>query len=89
MIDIVTEIDRGFKADAVYTDFSNAFVKVSHKLLTLQIKYLGIHGNLLQWFGSSLANRLQVVNIEGHVSDYYSVRSGIPQDSLSQYLLGI
>lgn len=77
--DVMTEVDRGFEVDAVYTGFSSAFNKVNHELFILKLKCLNIHGSLLQWFSSYLAVTPQVVNIKGHVLEYYYARSGVPQ----------
>lgn len=75
------EIDRGRQVDAIYMDFSSAFDKVCHSRLLCKLRKYGIDGNLLQWFKSYLAKRLQFVVLNGHKSHEYVAHSGVPQGS--------
>jgi hypothetical protein len=45
------------QTDIIYTDFSKAFDRVSHKLLIQKLKNFGISGSLLSWFQSYLLCR--------------------------------
>jgi hypothetical protein len=60
-------------------DFSKAFDKVSHNLLTHKLNYYGIQGNTNTWMHNFLSNRTQAVLLEGEASDYIPVMSGAPQ----------
>jgi len=67
--------------DAVYTDFQKAFDKVNHNLLYYKLKNHGIGGNILKWLFSYLSDPTQVVKIMSHVSNEFSVLSGVLQGS--------
>lgn len=67
--------------DAVYTDFSKAFDRVNHQILSAKLSGYGIHGSLLRWFESYVARRNQVVAIRGHLSAPSPVPMGVPQGS--------
>ena len=68
---------------SVYTDFSRAFDKVSHKLLLHKMeRQFGIQNNVLLWFSSYLSNRQQYVIFNGTESSWANVTSGDPQGSI-------
>ena len=64
--------------DAVYLDFAKAFDSVPHERLLHKVKSLGIEGNILQWISDFLVGRRQHVSINGTISDWATVRSGVP-----------
>ena len=73
-------------------DFSKAFDKVSHNLLTHKLNYYGIQGKTNKWIYNFLKSRTQAVVLEGVTSDYVPVQSGVPQGSVlgpSQFLFYI
>ena len=63
-------------------DFSKAFDKVSHSLLTHKLDHYGIKGKTNMWIQNFLAERKQVVVVEGEKSDSINVESGVPQGSV-------
>ena len=63
-------------------DFSKAFDKVSHNLLTHKLNYYGIQGKTNKWIHNFLKSRTQAVVLEGVTSDYVPVQSGVPQGSV-------
>ena len=63
-------------------DFSKAFDKVSHNLLTHKPNYYGIQGKTNTWIHSFLSNRTQAVLLEGEASDYIPEMSGMQQISV-------
>jgi hypothetical protein len=71
----------GGQVDAVYLDFSKAFDKVDHSLLSYKLSHYGIHGCLLRWVISYLSNRTQLVTVKGYSSTHTTVPSGVPQGS--------
>jgi predicted secreted Zn-dependent protease len=60
-------------------DFSKAFDKVSHNLLTHKLNYYGIQGKTNTLIHNCLSNRAQAVLLEGETTDYIAVMSGVPQ----------
>ena len=56
-------------------DFSKAFDKVSHKRLSLKLKYYGIDGNTRTWINSFLTDRKQQVVVDNATSDTAMVTS--------------
>jgi hypothetical protein len=72
-------MENGVQVDAIYTDFSKAFDKVSHRLLLRKLAKLGFGGSFLAWIGSYLTGREQFVKASGSKSRRFSVRSGSPR----------
>lgn len=79
---LIHAIDQGHQADVIYTDFSKAFDKVSHKVLINKLRAYGISGSLLGWISSYLMFRVFSVVVNGYQSDLQTVSSGVPQGSL-------
>jgi hypothetical protein len=63
-------------------DFSKAFDKASHSLLTRKLDHYGIKGKTNRWIQNFLAERKQAVVVEGEKSDSINVESGVPQGSV-------
>jgi len=72
---------QGEVVDVVFLDFAKAFDKVPHQRLLIKVASLGIGGKLFDWIGNWLLNRTQRVCINGIVSIWKLVLSGIPQGS--------
>ncbi|XP_045450173.1 uncharacterized protein LOC123658926 [Melitaea cinxia] len=69
------------QVDSIYTDFSKAFDRVNHSILTHKLARYGVHGNLLRWVESYLSRRTQLVALKGELSSVFTVPSGVPQGS--------
>jgi len=63
-------------------NFPKAFDKVSHNLLIEKLKHYGIRGKVNNWIESFLSGRTQAVIVEGKISKYLPVDSGVPQGSV-------
>ena len=75
-------LDNRKQTDTTVLDFSKAFDKVSHQLLSIKLDYYGIRGSTLRWINSFLSDRTQKVILEGAVFDTVKVTSGVPQVSV-------
>jgi hypothetical protein len=80
--DISSNLDTGKQTDCLIMDFSKAFDKVSHNLLTHKLDHYGVRGKTNRWIQNFLAERKQVVVVEGEKSDSINVESGVPQGSV-------
>ena len=78
---ISAALNEGLQIDTVYTDFRKAFDSVDHCILHHKLAANGINGSFLAWINSYLEDRVQVVGVQGHLSDPISVTSGVPQGS--------
>ncbi len=59
-----------------------AFDKVPHSKLMFKVKQLGSNGNVHNWIKKWQSNRKQRLVINDTASDWASVTSGVPQDSV-------
>ena len=75
-------LERGEAFDVIYTDFAKAFDSVPHERLIIKLRNIGISGNILNWLRSFLSGRKQCVSVEGKMSNWTEVISGIPQGSV-------
>ena len=67
--------------EIIYFDFRKEFDSVSHQLLEAKFNAYGIVGGLLNWIMDYLANREQVVRINGEHNAWRFVPSGTIQGS--------
>ena len=80
--ELTTLIDEGSNVDVIYLDFAKAFDKVPHCRLLLKLRNHGIDGQVWKWIQGWLAGRKQRVCLNGHLSSWTQVLSGIPQGSV-------
>ena len=72
---------------AIFLDISKAFDKVWHEGIIFKLKCNGVSGNLMNFFENYLSNRYQRVVLNGKVSDWMSIKAGVPQGSVLGPLL--
>ena len=68
--------------DVVYLDFQKAFDKEPHQRLLLKLKSHGIGNDVINWIEKWLTHRKQRVIVDGEISNWKSVLSGVPQGSV-------
>ena len=82
-LEVLTKlVDEGHSVDVVYLDFAKAFDKVPHRRLLQKMKAHGIVGKVVEWVESWLTGRKQRVVLNGKMSEWTQVDSGVPQGSV-------
>lgn len=79
---VTRHLDNGLCVDAVYLDYSRAFDSVPHNLLLEKLRRYGICGSLLIWLFDYFTGRSQCVRVNGILSDYKPIESGVMQGSV-------
>ena len=80
-------MDDGSPVDVIYLDFQKAFDKVPHQRLILKLKSHGMGNSIINWIEQWLTDRRQSVVVDGEVSSWKSVLSGVPQGSVLWLIL--
>ena len=80
--EITKWVDEGSPVDVIYLDFQKAFDKVPHQRLLLKLKSHGMGNSIINWIEQWLSDRRQRVVVDGEVSSWKPVLSGVPQVSV-------
>ena len=89
----VNEIHKSFdnrssyEVRSVFLDISKAFDKVWHEGLIFKLKQNGICGSLIHLLNNYLTDRKQKVVLNGSSSNFFPIKSGVPQGSVLGPLL--
>ena len=70
---------KNFSSYCIFLDFAKAFDTVNHSILLDKLKYYGVTDSSLNLFRSYLSNREQVVEVNGVLSDWGTIKHGVPQ----------
>ena len=76
------EITKWVDDDVVYLDFQKVFDKVPNQRLLLKLKAHSIGNEVINWIEKWLTHRKQRVIVDGEISNWKSVLSGVPVGSV-------
>ena len=74
-------LDEGQSVRVLFVDYAKAFDHVDHNVVLQKLKSYGVPSFIVRWMTSFLCERQQRVKISDFVSDWVTLRGGMPQGS--------
>ena len=68
---------------SIFSYFAKVFDYVDHAIMLKQLTRYGTRGFALNWLSSYLSDRKQFLSLNVHNSQFHSIKSGVPQDSIN------
>ena len=80
--DVLESLTNNVEFDSIYLDYAKAFDKMDHKLLMKKLHLYEIHSKIISWIESFLTDRKQAVVVDGQLSVFAPIISGVPQGTV-------
>ena len=72
-------LDRGDSVRVLFVNYTKAFDRMDHTLLLNKLSSFGIPKFIVKWIFSFLYQRKQRIKLNGNLSDWITVKGGMPQ----------
>ncbi len=79
--------DSSSYAHILFVDFSSAFNMLQPHLLIARLNDFKVHPSIIKWYYSFLTNRRQRVSVNGTLSEFRILSTGVPQGCVSSPVL--